>query len=124
MELPSAGFRSGQRGFFLGLALMVGLPPWLAPPLLAVMLASLAWRESGSKGLAFQAAADGALGGLTGLWISFSMIQYAGSWAYPAGLAAGSGFVGAIFAFIEYVAFGAKNSESQAANNIGESRHP
>ncbi|MBU6294815.1 MAG: hypothetical protein KJS91_09020 [Planctomycetes bacterium] len=124
MDLPSAGFRSGQRGLFLGLALMAGLPPWLAPPLLAAMLASLSWRESGSKGMAFQAAADGALGGLTGLWISFSIAHLLGSWAYPAGMAAGSGLVGVIFASIEYVAFGAKYSETQASNSSGDSGHP
>lgn len=122
IDIPWAGLRSIQRGTALGLSVLAGLPAGLTPLAAAVLLAWLAWRESGSRAIAFQAAVDGCLGALFGLGIANGIAPLAGWMSHPLGMGGGAAASGMFFAFMDVVAFRPSRANSVEVLNQQDCR--
>lgn len=116
LDMAMAGLRAAQRGLIAGCTILAGLPPWVIPPLLGLIIGSLGWAESRSRRIGVQAAIDGGLGGLAGVGAASLLLPFMGPLAWPVGLSFGCGGVGSTIAALESLIQAAPASQSDGSS--------
>jgi hypothetical protein len=95
--------RSVQRGFFLGLLVVLGAVAWLLVPLGALLVGLVAGSENRSARMLIQGLIEGSLGGLLSWGIL--LLTPGGFWALPVA-SVGFGAAGVLVAILEWLVAG------------------